>query len=150
MHRHSPITDLIGLATASSLGTATLSAALLKIQQSQASVVGPDWITLQLVGAITSLVMALVFVHRLLMKAKDETIAKVEGGHLAVIASKDETIRLITDDRARQEVEAAELRHALQSKEEFILQVLRAERGVMPGATTVELEGRLRERGAAG
>lgn len=145
--------DLIGLAASSTLSVTTLTTALTAVQQGvsgQAS--GPDWITLQLVGAITSLVMALVFVHRLLMRAKDETIAKLEGGHLAILASKDETIRLLTDDRARQEVEAAELRltvrDTLREKEQFVLQLLSTTARAAASGTTVELAGTLHEKDA--
>ena len=152
MFRHSSHAfDLVGLATSSTLGVSGLVGVVAQIQPPQQG--GPDWITLQLVLAISSLVTAIIFVHRLLMKAKEETILKLEGGHLAVLASKDETIRLLTDDRARQEVEAAELRmavrDALKEKEQFVLQVLsQAQKAVATasaGSTTVDLHGTLHE-----
>lgn len=159
MSRAQSTADLIGLSTTSVLSVTGLTTALTQIQAGQASTPGgPDWITLQLVGAIASLVGALVFVHRLLMKSESDKltlviqghlreVAKVEGGVLSLLAAKDETIRTLADDRQRQEVEAAQLRQVVEEKDAFVLKLIQVGRQTgTPTETTVDLVGHLQER----
>lgn len=126
--------ELIGFGATATTSALGLSSSLVQVQQATASigVVGPDWITLQLVGAISSLVVALVFVHRLLMQSEAQksaqqakgyelTISKTEAGLMSTVAAKDEFIRHQSAQLEQARVEAAELRA---QKEQLVVRLL--------------------------
>ena len=99
--------DLIGLIAMSSVSISALNSVAMRLQ----TVAGQDNVAmLQLTAAISALVGALVFVHRLLLKAKDDVNEQTKAGFLAVIAAKDQTLTLLTDDKQRLEIETSEMR----------------------------------------
>lgn len=107
-HHPQPLGDLIGLTVASTTSVSTLGAVVAQIQQ--AAPAGDLLTTVYLTAAITSLVGALVFVHRLLMLSEREKLAEVKAGHLVQIAGKDQVIGVLTDQNQRMEVALADSR----------------------------------------
>lgn len=146
--------EVIGFAAAATTSALGLSSSLAQVQQATAGPGNgaPDWITLQLVFAISSLVGALVFVHRLLMKSKGDELAlantgfersvgdlkassattlnELKGAMLATISAKDEFIRHQSTQLEQARLEAAELRA---EKEQLVVRLLTGDHGPMAG-----------------